>query len=670
VPVESSQDLYREEGRIPGREMIQSNVVRQEQPNAAKQVASRAELAHRFVMVTLPTFNEADRLEGTLKRLVASCESLGLEYAISIVEDGSSDDSARIAGTLANKHPLVHFIHSDERLGRGEAIRRYWRDVKADAYVFMDVDLSTDLSFLSPLLAAVEEGFDVVTGSRYCPGARVSRPLLREIVSAAYNGLVRWMFGDGISDHQCGFKAFSSDAVRDLLPLTTEPTWFWDTEVLVLAQKLGYAVAEIPVVWTEMKFDPTPVRRLLEDVFLHGTGLIRLRMRISRLDRSEVSSRGSRHSQLTTTPASSREHRGVRSQLPGSPGLMVNNYAHTGIGDFGFDLHAKLKTRGIDLRLSATPMTWKGFLGHIMATICFDGQVVYNVGLTSWGRSPLRNFLGFLSILVRYKTGKKDVLLLHNLAEAVDVNTSGFHVSSLVTKGAHLAINQVRDLPIVVFSRNVRNLLMEHYGIVPAFWHPIPVEKQPMGTKSKNDVPVLLAIGYLAPYKGYGLLLDVLKEDHLKVETLLVGDEHKLLSQNPAYQQFVSELRLRAAAQGVTLLPKVPTQDLPEFMSRVDLGVLPYSASQGASAAAALLTSYQIPILATDLPEFQELANLGAGVVLSPSDPAVFAHAMKDMLEDPTSVESLREKQRQYADKYSWDNFLGRLEGLLGQRGD
>jgi len=204
---------------------------------------------------------------------------------LALVEDGSTDGSADLARELSERHPSVYFFHTMERLGRGEAIRRCWRSLDARVYLFMDTDLSADLMTLPQLLQRIQDGADIATGSRYCSGARVLRPPLRFLTSILYNALVRMMFHDGIQDHQCGFKAFSARAVRELLPQTEDHTWFWDTEVLVLARLLGYNVAEIPVVWTEMKTKRTPIGRLLNDIFIHGTGLLRLWDRISTLER-------------------------------------------------------------------------------------------------------------------------------------------------------------------------------------------------------------------------------------------------------------------------------------------------------------------------------------------------------------------------------------------------
>ncbi len=127
------------------------------------------------------------------------------------------------------------------------------------------------------VIRAAEAGADVVTGPRYCAGARVRRPFLRNAVSLGYNRLIRTAFHEPVRDHQCGLKAFSRRALQTLLPLSHEDSWAWDTEMMVLAGAAGYPVREIPVDWTEYRTQRTRFRRLLSDLWLHGTALLRLK---------------------------------------------------------------------------------------------------------------------------------------------------------------------------------------------------------------------------------------------------------------------------------------------------------------------------------------------------------------------------------------------------------
>jgi hypothetical protein len=167
-------------------------------------------------------------------------------------------------------------------LGRGKALRLLWGSIAAEVYCFTDADLAVGTDSVVDVTQRVLAGEDLVVGSRYTDGAALSRPAVRRAVSLAYNLLLRTMFDEPIRDHQCGLKAFSQSAIRRLLPLSREDSWFWDTEMLVLANRFRIPVVEVPVHWTEKKTRRTKWARLLSDIYLHGSGALRLRSRLRR----------------------------------------------------------------------------------------------------------------------------------------------------------------------------------------------------------------------------------------------------------------------------------------------------------------------------------------------------------------------------------------------------
>jgi glycosyltransferase involved in cell wall biosynthesis len=237
-----------------------------------------------YVLVTIPVRNEEPRLATAVKTTVEYLTGMNYDWSLVIAEDGSTDNSYAVACKLKEEYPRLLVVHHPLKLGRGKAIRNVWRQMVADVYVFLDADLATEMRFLKLLIEEViEKGADLATGSRYLRGAVVTRPLLRKMVSLAYNLAVRRIFGTGISDHQCGFKAFSRRAVQNVLPLTREDGWAWDTELIVYSRKMGYRISEIPVYWNEKKTRRTPLRRLLKDIFEHGLALIRIYARQAKL---------------------------------------------------------------------------------------------------------------------------------------------------------------------------------------------------------------------------------------------------------------------------------------------------------------------------------------------------------------------------------------------------
>lgn len=202
------------------------------------------------VSIVLPAYNEARRLKDTVEKVHAAMERTGYDYEIIIAEDGSTDGTDRIASEIASEKPRVIHLHSDTRLGRGKALMNAFEKSDGDVVVYMDVDLATDLGHLKELIDAVAfEGYAIATGSRLMKESKADRPAKREIASRGYNFLVRLFLGSKIHDHQCGFKAFQRKAILDIAKKVKDNHWFWDTEVLVLAQKMGYRVKEIPVRW-------------------------------------------------------------------------------------------------------------------------------------------------------------------------------------------------------------------------------------------------------------------------------------------------------------------------------------------------------------------------------------------------------------------------------------
>ncbi len=232
------------------------------------------------VTVVLPAFNEADRLERAVEEVKRWMDKTGYEYEIVIAEDGSTDGTDRIASELAKRDPKVKHLHSDERLGRGRALTRAFKQAEGDVLVYLDVDLSTDMRHLKELIDAVaKEGYDLATGSRLMKESKAERPFKRDIASKVYNLLVRLMLGSKLRDHQCGFKAFRRSSILGLLEEVKDDHWFWDTELLVLAQRRGLRVKEIPVRWKQGR--DTKVR-FTKDVLYMFSQIMRMWMESKR----------------------------------------------------------------------------------------------------------------------------------------------------------------------------------------------------------------------------------------------------------------------------------------------------------------------------------------------------------------------------------------------------
>ncbi len=204
------------------------------------------------VEIVIPVRNEEYELASSIRRLHAFLrDQFPVSTRITIADNGSTDGTWAQALALQTELPTVQAVRL-ERPGRGGALRAIWSASDADVYAYMDVDLSTDLNALFPLLAPLLSGHsDVAIGTRLARGARVVRGPRREFISRCYNLLLHATLGTGFSDAQCGFKAIRADAARQLLPLTADYGWFFDTELLVLAERAGLRIHEVPVDWID-----------------------------------------------------------------------------------------------------------------------------------------------------------------------------------------------------------------------------------------------------------------------------------------------------------------------------------------------------------------------------------------------------------------------------------
>ncbi|PSP27748.1 glycosyl transferase [Halobacteriales archaeon QH_2_65_14] len=233
------------------------------------------------VSVVLPAYNEAETLAGTVETTLSTLASFlpPGTYEVIIAEDGCDDRTPEIADELAAKHEAVRHVHSDDRLGRGGALEYAFEQAAGETLVYFDTDLATDMRHLEELVESVRSGeYDVATGSRWLPDSDADRPAKRGVPSFGYNALVRLLLRSHLQDHQCGFKAFDRETLGALLADVEDDHWFWDTEVLVRAQRAGYAVKEFPVEW-ESKDDSKV--DLVRDVFGMGSQIVRTSWQLS-----------------------------------------------------------------------------------------------------------------------------------------------------------------------------------------------------------------------------------------------------------------------------------------------------------------------------------------------------------------------------------------------------
>jgi putative flippase GtrA len=226
------------------------------------------------VEIVIPVYNEEHDLAPSVRRLHRYLgERFPFSFRLTVADNASTDRTWEIAQALAAELPGVRALHLAAK-GRGRALRAAWSDSDARVLAYMDVDLSTDLAALLPLVAPLLSGHsDVAIGSRLTRSARVTRGPKRELISRCYNLILRTTLGARFSDAQCGFKAIRADRAAELLPLVEDTGWFFDTELLVLAEAAGMRIHEVPVDWVD---DPDSRVDVVATALADLRGIVRL----------------------------------------------------------------------------------------------------------------------------------------------------------------------------------------------------------------------------------------------------------------------------------------------------------------------------------------------------------------------------------------------------------
>ena len=203
--------------------------------------------------IVIPVYNEENEVEesvGTLHAFLLQ-NLKDMDWEITIADNASTDKTLELATGLTKKYKRVHVNHLAQK-GRGRAVKYAWTHCNHDLLAYMDVDLSTDLKHFPSLVRSLLRGYDIAIGSRNARGASVyGRNALRSITSKVYIALIKILFWINFSDAQCGFKAVTRHIVDTLIPKIEDNEWFFDTELLVLSEKMGYRIYEEPVTWID-----------------------------------------------------------------------------------------------------------------------------------------------------------------------------------------------------------------------------------------------------------------------------------------------------------------------------------------------------------------------------------------------------------------------------------
>ncbi len=233
------------------------------------------DLRNLQVDIVIPVLNEAHVLAKSVATVRAYLgEHVPCRWRVVVVDNGSTDGTAEVATGLEKAHADVKFMRLEQR-GRGRALRHAWSNSSADIAGYMDVDLSTELAAVPRALAALtEEGYDIAVGSRLMRESQTKRSFKRESISQLYNLLIKAVLWTKFSDAQCGFKFVTREVVERILPQVQDQAWFLDTEMLVLAEKHGYRIKDLPVKWDE---DDDSRVKIISTAWEDIKGVLRLR---------------------------------------------------------------------------------------------------------------------------------------------------------------------------------------------------------------------------------------------------------------------------------------------------------------------------------------------------------------------------------------------------------
>jgi len=220
--------------------------------------------------IVLPAYNESARIAATLGRILAHASQRDWQIEVIVVNDGSTDDTARIVREYASKHPALRLLENPGNRGKGYSVRNGMLQAQGDILLFSDADLSSPIAEADKLFSAIHQGADVAIGSRWVKAElQIKRqPLYRQFLGRIFNLALRLVLGLNFKDTQCGFKAFTRDAAQKLFPLQRIERWGFDPELLYLARKRGLAVIEVPVAWSHR--EGTRINPVLDGIRMLG----------------------------------------------------------------------------------------------------------------------------------------------------------------------------------------------------------------------------------------------------------------------------------------------------------------------------------------------------------------------------------------------------------------
>lgn len=335
--------------------------------------------------------------------------------------------------------------------------------------------------------------------------------------------------------------------------------------------------------------------------------------------------------------------------------ILVNSFRESGIGSFGWKLKLELEKKMPVKYVEITP-TWRGLFRLWNDILLCNSKVVFNLGFTSFGRSIYRNFINFLILKIFSLLLPGQSLILHDSIDTSNIENSGYSKSWLMPLGGSIATRMLKDFKIFVFSKCFYDILNKKYGFSHVFYFPFPTERETTMECYREDMePLLLNVGYIAPYKG----LDILPEIKTKlnnINTMIVGAFYKNLLLTKDGLLYKEELVKVMKSAGIVMSGYIDDDSLIKLVkAHRTIAILPYVSGYNASYSAIMFVALGIPVVATNIDIFLESRENGAGLMVVDRTPEAFAGAITKILNSPNLVEHLIEQDRSYCARYSID---------------
>ncbi len=229
------------------------------------------------VLITFPVYNEAETLEKSIRSTIEFLKKMHITVCrIVVADNASTDNTPAVMERISREFPFVKYVRIPIK-GRGVALRTVWKESDCDILTFMDIDLSTSLDAFPCMLREFSQGADIVVGSRLIKGSVVQRGFKREVLSRGYNALIKAFYFTKIHDMQCGFKGVRKEVFMKLEPFIKDNEFFFDTELLLIAEKIGFKIKEIPVDWIDDSGSTVKIGKTVRD-YIKNSAELRFRL--------------------------------------------------------------------------------------------------------------------------------------------------------------------------------------------------------------------------------------------------------------------------------------------------------------------------------------------------------------------------------------------------------